>query len=230
MAKNKKTRTLVTQEIVDDFRSNLIKGNLKPGDKLLEEELIEKYSSSRTTVREAMKTLKALGVVETHWGKGSYITKDISSAIVEPLIFSLILKDRPPKQLVELREMLEVGILEIILEKVTDEDVKRMEKAITNLELDTKNRVTDTEVLMKHDLDFHYAFIEVAHNPLIEKVGRAVYEMFLSSIHKSVQTANATKRGMIHHREILEGIKEKNFDKAKEAIRESLEDWAQHGL
>jgi len=184
------------QEIVDDFRSNLIKGNLKPGDKLLEEELIEKYSSSRTTVREAMKTLKALGVVETHWGKGSYITKD----------------------------------LEIILEKITDEDIRTMEKAVRNLELDTKNRVTDTEAITKHDLDFHYAFIEVAHNPLIEKVGRAIYEMFLSSIKKSVQTSNATKRGMVHHREILEGIKEKNFDKAKEAIRESLEDWAQHGL
>jgi len=230
MAKNKRMRPLIMQEIVDDLRKNLIEGKLKPGDRILEEELIEKYASSRTTVREAMKTLKALGVVETHWGKGSYITKDISSTIVEPLIFSLILKDRTPRQLLELREMLEVGILEIILEKVTDEDIRRMEKAVRNLELDTENRVTDTEVLMKHDLDFHYAFIEVAHNPLIEEVGRTIYEMFLSSIKKSVQTTNAPTRGMRYHRKILEGIKEKNFDKAKKAIRESLEDWAQHGL
>jgi len=86
-----------------------------------------------------------------------------------------------------------------------------------------KKGETDREILMKHDLDFHYAFAATTRNSLIIKIARTIWEIFKASIETAVyaRTEDAIER----HTMILEAIKEKNFDKAKKAVYLSLEKW-----
>lgn len=214
----------IVQKIVGEFRNALVTKTLKPGDKMPTEiELARKFFVSRNMVREAIKMLVALGVVEIRRGEGTYVTKNISTPVVDPLIFNLLLSGGAPEELLELREMLEIGILEIVLKKVTEEDIHKMEKAIGLLEEDYRKGETAPEVLGKHDLDFHYAFAGATHNPLIMKIARTIWEMFRVSIGEVIHFE--TEEPVRRHRKILEAVKERSLEKAKGAIYQSLEKW-----
>lgn len=197
---------------------------LKPGDKLpTEVELARTFLVSRNAVREATKMLVALGVVGIKRGNGTYIAKNISAPVINPLIFDLLLTGGIPKELLELREMVEIGILEIASKNVAKEDIHKMERAIELLEEDYRKGETDREVLRKHDLDFHYAFAGATHNPLIMKIAQTIWEMFKASIEKAV--GSRTEDTVERHKIILEAVRERNLEKAKKAIYLSLEKW-----
>lgn len=220
-----KDKTSLTQKIINHIKDALINGDLKAGEKLPPEiELGKSFGVSRTVVRESFKMLVALGITEVKQGDGTYIAKNISPTAIDPLIFSLILEDRTPQELLELREMMEVGILEIVLNKVTDKDLEKMEKAIDELEQSYRRGETNVETLTKLDLKFHYAFAKASHNSSIEKIASVIWEVFIASIKKSAQFERAT----VHHRRILAAIKEKNREKAREAICVSLQIWKKH--
>src|SRR5699024_918890 len=82
----------ISSEIVSIIKDNLLRGALKPGDKLpTEKELMEQLGVSRTPVREAVKILEAIGVIQIKRGEGMFITNTLSHFTLNPLIFSLIM-------------------------------------------------------------------------------------------------------------------------------------------
>ena len=90
----------IVDKIMIEIKSSLIQGDLKLGDKLpSERELTEKYGVSRGAVREAVKMLVALGVVEIKRGDGTYITKKVPHSGLNQLIFSLIQEEGTPQEL-----------------------------------------------------------------------------------------------------------------------------------
>lgn len=216
----------IVDKIMIEIKNSLIQGDLKLGDKLPpERELTEKYGVSRGAVREAVKMLVALGVVEIKRGDGTYITKKVPHSGLNQLIFSLIQEEGTPQELLELREMLEIGILDIILEKATEKDIQKMEKAIEALETGYTKGISDSKIPSKLDLEFHYAFAEATHNPLITKIFHAVIEMFEPTIEKSLRVGRGPLRGAKIHRKILQAIKKRDIEKAKKAIYDSLQVW-----
>ena len=161
-------RGSIVQEIVSRVKTILLRGDLRRGDRLPSEaELAERLSVSRSGVREAIKTLVAQGLVTVKRGEGTFIEQGLSTVTLDPLVFSVILDGKTPEQLLELREMLEVGILDILMAKATKEDVQKMEKAVRVFEGDYEQGITEARMLCEHDLTFHRAFAEATHNPLI---------------------------------------------------------------
>jgi GntR family transcriptional repressor for pyruvate dehydrogenase complex len=220
-----KEQNSLVQKIFLYVKTALIKRELQPGQKLpTENQLAQSFGVSRTAVREAFKMLAAIGVAEIKQGDGTYIAKEFSSSVIDPMIFSLIMGNRTPHELLEVRKMIEVGIMEILLDKITDEDIVKMENAITEFEhsYDTPNPNWDD--LTDLDLKFHYAFAEATKNPSISKIARIIWDLFFYSIQKSVHFENAN----LHHRKILQAIKARDREQAREAIRISLEIWEKH--
>ena len=158
--KNLKEKTVV-QKIIDEIKNSLIKEELFPGDKLpSEEQLCKIFSVSRISVREAIKMLSALGVVIIKRGDGTYISKGIDSSVTNSLVFQLILQEKSSEELAELRTMLEIGILEVVMDKRTAEDIRKIEESIKNFEEEYSRGIIDREKLSKCDLDFHLKVIE----------------------------------------------------------------------
>jgi len=220
-----KDESTLSQKIMKHIKNALLNRELKAGDKLpTENELAKSFGVSRTAVREAFKMLVAIGVAEIRQGDGTYIAKDISSPVIDPLIFSLIIEERTPHELLEVRKMIEVGILEVLLNKVTEEDIQKMEQAVDELEESYRNGERNRDVLTNIDLKFHYAFAEATHNPSIEKISKTIWDVFVQSIKKSI----SIEKAYIHHRQILEAIKKRDRKQAREAIRVSLEIWEKH--
>jgi len=227
--KNLGTGSSIPEKVINEIRDALLRGDLKLGDRLpTESQLAGKFSVSRIGVREAMKMLSVMGVVEIKRGDGTYIAKNISASVIDPFIFSLIPEKKAPEELLDLREMLEIGILEIVLKRATKDDMKKMKEAVELLEKDSKRAEKDSEILNEHNLAFHYAFAQATHNPMIVKIAQALWEIFAFTIKKS--TLKRTEESVKHHRMILEALKEKDPKKARMAIHISLKGWQKHGV
>jgi len=94
-----------SSEIVKQIKRLLLNGTLKPGNRLpTEAELSEVLGVSRTPVREAVKILESIGVIEIKRGEGMFITKKPSNFSLNPLIFSLIKHNESLDKLIELRQ------------------------------------------------------------------------------------------------------------------------------
>src|SRR5699024_6323484 len=98
-------RQTISSEIVQIIKDNHINGSLKPSDKLPNEtEMMEQLGVSRTPVREPIKILESIGVIQIKRGEGMFITNPLSHFTLNPLIFSLIMHSNNMDKLIEFRQ------------------------------------------------------------------------------------------------------------------------------
>ena len=117
--------------ILQRIKEALINKELRPGDYLPTEiELSQKLGVSKTSVREAVKMLQALGVVEVTRRHGTRVCQHPAENIIDPLIFQLILDYEAPKDLVELRMMFEPAFTVVAMKKARPEDLEKIARAI----------------------------------------------------------------------------------------------------
>jgi len=223
--KNLKEKTVV-QKIIDEIKNSLIKEELLPGDKLpSEEQLCEKFSVSRISVREAIKMLSALGVVSIKRGNGTYITKEVNPSIFNSLVFQLILQEKSSKELAELRTMLEIGVIEVVMDKRTPEDIRRIEESVQNFEKEHSRETPDIERLINCDLDFHLKVTESTHNSLIIGIAEAIFQLYVASFSKILYKRSSVEESIMIHKTVLEGIKNRDIKKTRDVIYKESKRW-----
>ena len=120
----------ISSSVMDIIVNYLLSGDLKPGDKLpTEHEFAQKLGVGRNSVREAIKMLSSIGVVEVKRGAGTFIVESMSSSILNPLILSLVFEQGASEELLELRLLLDTGVAALVIEKASEHDIKRLEEA-----------------------------------------------------------------------------------------------------
>jgi len=223
--KSLKEKSLV-QKIIDEIKKSLIREELLPGDKLpSEDQLCKKFSVSRISIRESLKMLSAIGVVIIKRGNGTYISKGVNPSIFNSLIFQLILQEKSSKELAELRTMLEIGMLEAVIEKRTQEDIRKMEESIKNYEEEYSRKILDREKLSQCDLDFHLKVAESTHNALIIDVAETIFQLYINSFSKILFERSAVEKSIGIHKKILEGIKDRDIQKTRNVIYKQSKVW-----
>ena len=214
----------VVDEIIEVFKQKLISGDLKPGQKLpSESELVEQLGVGRSALREAIKMLSALGVVDVRRGDGTYIVEEVSSESLNELVFQIILEAGINLELLGLRKLLQIGYCRLCAEKASAGDIKIIEKAANNFENLVYRDDRNIEQLTQADLNFHYSIIDATKNLLVIRICRAVEEMFFGSIRNTVSNIVRQQEGSEGHRKILTAIKERNPESIRKAVISSLE-------
>lgn len=220
-------RPSVVEEIIDSFKEKLISGELKPGDKLPSEaQLMEQLGIGRTALREAVKMLSALGVIDVRQGDGSYIMKGASSATMSPLVFAVLLESGMTRELLELRTLLETGYCQLAGEKATIEDMRLIEESANNFEEKVKMDGRDVDDLTKADLKFHFTILNATHSPMVIKISGAVEELFFGSIRNTISQIEGREWGVEGHRNILSAIRANDPGQILAAVKMSLERWS----
>ncbi len=126
----------LSKMVMESIKEVLIQKTLKPGDRLpTETELCESLGVGKSSVREAIKMLEVLGVVETRQGEGTYIAKKIAETSVNPLVYQLLIDDGSVSDILELRRMFEPSYTLLALEKATDEDISRIQEVHSRFSL-----------------------------------------------------------------------------------------------
>ncbi|WP_035506266.1 FadR/GntR family transcriptional regulator [Halobacillus karajensis] len=200
-----------TMGIVSIIKDHLIEGKLKPGDKLpTEMELIEQLGVSRTPVREAIKILESIGVIQIKRGEGMFITNHSSKLTMNPLIFSLIMHSHNVEQLIEFRQHFEMLLMNMIISK-EEKNLDPIESVYLSQVERMKPELTPEE-LVDIDLEFHYAILEETKNPFTIEIGRTIYELIRPKM-VHFKDPGAINRTLATHKEHLDLLKgEKTWD------------------
>jgi len=218
-------RTL-SSKIVFEIKDKLLNGSLKPGDKLpTEQELIEQFGVSRTPVREAMKILEAIGVIQIRRGEGMFITKSLSTFHLNPLIFSLIMHRNNVEKLIEFRQHFEIMLMTMIMSKCDESILIDIEDVYESQKIRMNERLSP-EQLVEIDLEFHLAVLEATDNPFVIEIGKTIYEIIKPKmVHfKHEKNIERTLRTHKYYLDILRG--DKPFDAisvAKRMIKNNAE-------
>jgi GntR family transcriptional repressor for pyruvate dehydrogenase complex len=211
----------VVQQIIEKITQSLIRGELKPGDRLPPEpELAVQLGVSRTSLREALKTLGGLGVLVAKKRGGTFIATAASQAMFDPLIFNLIIEKGSKDELFELRVLLEVDAVELAMNKATpadfallDGDLKRFEESLPG---------GDLELLAELDLRFHLRILEMSKNQSFIRISNVVMQLFASPIEKTIKQIGP-EQVLINHRALFQAMRDKDLLRAKEHIIRSFE-------
>ena len=155
----------LVDRVVSEIQNQIMEGKLSPGMMLPPERVLtEQLGVSRTALREAVRMLVTKGLLETRPGVGTIVTKVTSEQITEPL--SMIINQTGGVSLDHLnqvRQILEVEIVEVAAREATDEDMDRIESVLINLS-EKKHNPTEFNQL---DAEFHSALAQASHNPLL---------------------------------------------------------------
>ena len=109
----------VVQQVIDSLTDAMIRKELRPRDKIpTENELSESLGVARNSVREAIKILVFLGVLEIRRPEGTFVCDGFSESMINPMIYGIILNQGDSwDSLMELREMTEAGVIRLAIEK-----------------------------------------------------------------------------------------------------------------
>ena len=120
----------VYEDIIEQFKNMIYSGQLKKGDKLPpERELCQILGVSRASMREALRAMEVMGIVDSRPGEGTYIVDEITSSIFKPLSLIIAL-EKNQDDFIELRKILESACAKKAAEMRTDEDLEKMQSQI----------------------------------------------------------------------------------------------------
>ena len=126
----------VVQRVINCLTDGMVSGELKPGDKLPPEpELASQLGVARTSVREATKILAYLGVLESRRAEGTFVSDGFKESMIDPMVYGIIMgRGDDFDSLMELRELIEVGIIRLAVKKETDEDLEGLRVKLCEFE------------------------------------------------------------------------------------------------
>lgn len=183
-------------------REALARGIVQPGSRLPTEfEIAAALGISRTPVREAMRALETIGLVEIRKRAGTVIREGVASAFSELLLFESHLRGASLDRLTEVRRIFERTCAELAAERATAEDLARMREAIDRLDRLAASPDPGVDDMVEADTAFHRAVYRATHNPLIESLASFTLTMVSPWIRESLARTGASESVSLHRSE-----------------------------
>lgn len=168
MNRENNVKTLV--RIISDYLSDgILAGEMRPGDKLpSDRNLATMFGVGRTTVREALKVLSVLGLIEILPGQGTFIAAQSTDFFVTPLSWTFLIGERNLKHIIDVRNVLEIESAKLATQNATQDDLENLSNIFArSTEAYRKGNLQD---FLDLDLDFHLAIAECSQNPIIHSL------------------------------------------------------------
>lgn len=196
----------VYEQVVEQIKLLIFKGIIKKGDKLpTERELAEQLQVSRTSVREALRALEVIGLIESRQGAGNYIRESFNGSLFEPLSTLFILDNGKAEDILEFRELLELQTVVLASERIDSEEAEEMKSILAALKASQ-----DEEESILLDKKFHYYIAKASKNILIlnilEVISQLIDEFIRDSRNKIYKAQKTWSNLNIHHEKILEAL------------------------
>lgn len=211
-------KTSRSLQIVEIFKSALANGTFKIGDKLPpERELSEMLGSGRSSLREAISILSAYGIVEVRHGEGTFITDKFVENVFDFLGFTNLTNPQNFMHLMKLREVIEVGSVDMIHDHITAEDLAILEGYAARLA-----HATGQAEKTLLDLHFHQHLMSCTRNPIFIRVYTMSLKLLNSLINHLIAHPEVQSTAHKDHTEILKALKKGDLDGCRAAIRTHL--------
>ncbi len=195
-------RTRVADQIFRDLKDQIVLGTLPSGTKLpAERQLALQYKVSGPTVREAIRALSLLGLVDVRHGSGAYVTTDTGALIAMSISTVIRLGKLGVADVLGLLGVLNRYAASLAAQNATSDDIARLEQALAKIDA-----ISDTATFSSAVRDFHAAILAAGHNPLVEALCRFLVDLQISIALELVGEAPNDLQ------KVLEGVRTKRVE------------------
>jgi GntR family transcriptional repressor for pyruvate dehydrogenase complex len=207
--------TRIYEEIVRQIRTLVADGKLKSGDRLPpERELTERFRVSRTSVREALRTLESTGLVEIRPGEGAFVRPVSVESLIEPLAMVILAQREAIAELYEARRLLEPPIAGLAARRASADEVAELGRILDEQRVEVSAGRTG----LAQDAAFHAAIAHSSHNRAITRIVTALMDLLVQSREESLLAPGRPQRSHHDHRKVLAAIATGDALAAKRAM------------
>ncbi len=220
----KPIKTTVVDTAIGQITDMIVSGRFNMGEKLPSEfELMKELQVSRNSLREAMKMLEVMGVVDIRRGDGTYICNEISPSFLDSIVYSILFERASTLEIVELRQALDEMVMSVAINKITAQELEHLIELIDQMKacLDSG----DFSKAASLDFDFHMFLTQCTGNAFIYKIVAGVYKLFAPSMERNLTSIELYAMADTHHLEMVRCLKEKDIASVHSVIDNSLSSW-----
>lgn len=212
-------KLVLIDQIIETIGRLLAEGVLKPGDALPgERDLSDMLKVSRTSVRQALKALDVLGVLEIKPGSRTYLNKSISKLLINPMKFMTLLHNVGNFELFETRKIIEVALAKLAAENATEADLESMRSALEG----SKKNLKNPKLYLNFEMEFHDAVFKASENRILTAFMASINNLLIEVREKTVTAYLDLEDSLKQHIYIFNAIKERNPEKAGKAMFDHL--------
>jgi GntR family transcriptional repressor for pyruvate dehydrogenase complex len=210
----------LSEKIVDRLLQLIREKQLKPGDRLPpERELAVSMGVSRPSLREALRALSVMKIIENRQGSGTFITSLEPEMLVEHLDFIIALNDKAFLDLFQARKILEVGLVTLAAQCISDTELSALEGCLERSE----GSIQDPETFLQTDLELHQRITEAARNQILSLFMKSINDLNIASRRRTGEQRTVREQTLKDHHRILAALKAHNPQQAAQAMRDHLD-------
>jgi DNA-binding FadR family transcriptional regulator len=223
-------RVSLTQAAIDQIKGMIVRGDLRPGDRLPKEsDLAARLNLSRGSLREAVRGLALVRVLEVRQGDGTYVTSLKPELLLESISFftELQAEEASLHQILEARRMLEAGTAALAALLATPDELATLERLV-----DEMSNLDDVEAFVENDLEFHRVIAVASRNDVVVALlDNLSSRTTRARVWRGLTQSRAYERTVEEHRAIYEALAAKRGDIASAVITAhiaSVASWIEH--
>jgi len=214
------TRETLSEQIAMQLAEMISAGRWMPGEKLPSEaELCQAMGVSRSTVREALKSLAFVGLVRMRTGQGTFASEGPPKFLNHLVAHGRLNTAKDVKDLTEARMALETALVALCAQRATPEELEHMESLVGKMGTLLDQGAED---FVQLDLGFHLAIATYARSQILGEFLAGIRGLLQEAMQRSSQFSGDRGTAYAQHQKILEALKERRPRKARSAIRTHL--------
>lgn len=213
---------------VEAIRDMILSGELGQGRRLPPERVLaQTLGMSRSSIREAVGQLSALGILTARQGDGTYVSTLESQDLFAPLDFALRVDSKGLLHLTELRLILEPHAAAMAAGRLTDGDSALLVEALAGYDEEANKSKPDSERLIALDEQIHRVLFETAGNPLITAIVSSISSAVRRSKEQTVVMPAAPKESLTELRALVDALVARDAARAAAAMTWHVARWAE---
>ena len=209
------------EDVVLQFREMIQRSDLQPGDRLPpERDLAKLFGVSRPTLRTAIRSLAAMGVLQARQGAGTFVVAadGLPALDSSPLRLMAALHGFTTAEMFEARQALEMAIAGLAAERATGHQLASVAEELAGMYAS----IDEPEQYLIHDMRFHQMIAAASGNGILTALMNMVATILFDVRRKTVNRAHDLKESAELHRQIYRAIRDRNAEAARTAMRNHL--------
>ncbi len=212
-------RDVLSEKIAHSLLNLIKEKQLRPGDRLPpERELAAMMNVSRPSLREALRALQIMNIIDNRQGSGTFITSLEPERLVEHLDIIFTLNDSTYIELFEARKILEVGVAEMAATTITDEEIEALEASMER----AQEALDDPEAFLEIDLDLHGRILDATGNKILALFMRSISKLGIMSRRRTAEHIDVRRQTVKDHHVIVQALKSRDPAAARQAMLDHL--------
>ncbi|MGD0263973.1 MAG: FadR/GntR family transcriptional regulator [Candidatus Methylomirabilota bacterium] len=212
-------KTRVSEDIIDQVRDLIASGRLKPTDRLpAEREFAQTLSVSRSAVREAIRAMESLGILEARPGEGTFVRVRAESPERDPISTALYQAWSTQRKLFEVRQVIEPDLAALAARRATAEHIEKLRAILKAQEAGVRNGESGG----KQDTMFHYVTAEATGNEMLVQIMDSLMDLLSRTREASLQHDKRRTQSLKQHQAILNAIEARKPLVAERRMREHI--------